>query len=57
MYLAQEIAAAKLKEIAVMFGLKSVGSIATTIKKLKTLLEKDKELSYTVKKIISEYYS
>jgi len=55
MYLAQEIAAAKLKEIAAMFGLKSVGSIATTIKKLKSLLEKDKELSSTVKKIISEY--
>jgi REP element-mobilizing transposase RayT len=43
MYLAREIAAAKLKEIAVMFGLKSVGSIATTIKKLNALLEKDKE--------------
>ena len=41
MYLAQEIAAAKLKEIAQLFGLKSVGSIPTSIKKLKCLLDKE----------------
>ena len=57
MYLAQEIAAAKLKEIAELFGLKSVGSIPTTIKKLKCLLDKDEVLSNTINKMISEYDS
>ena len=57
MYLAQEIARAKLKEIAEIFGLKSVGSIPTTIKKLKGLLDKDEVLLNIVEKMISEYDS
>ena len=57
MYLAQEMAAAKLKEIAEQFGLKSIGSIPTTIKKLKCLLAKDEVLSKTINKMISEYDS
>ena len=57
MYLAQEIAAAKLKEIAELFGLKSVGSIPTAIKKLKCLLDKDEVLSNTINKMINEYDS
>ena len=54
MYLAQEIGAAKLKEIAEMFGLKNVGSIPTTIKNLKHLLDEDKLLSQIIDEIISE---
>ncbi|WP_281400979.1 transposase [sulfur-oxidizing endosymbiont of Gigantopelta aegis] len=57
MYLAQEIATAKLKEIAEKFGLKSVGSIPTTIKKLKCLLDKDKVLLNIIEEINDEYDS
>jgi REP element-mobilizing transposase RayT len=55
MYLAQEVGAAKLKEIAVMFGLKSVGSIPTTINKLKQQIHEDKALSQAIKDITNEY--
>jgi len=55
MYLSQEIGSAKLTEIAQFFGLRSVGSIPTTIKKLKDLLEEDKSLSKIIDKMISEY--
>ena len=54
MYLAQEVATAKLKEIAEIFGLKSVGSIPTTIKKLKDLLDKDEALLNIVERMIAE---
>jgi len=57
MYLAQELAAAKLKEIAELFGLKSIGSIPMTINKLKCFLDEDNELLKSIDKMISEYDS
>jgi len=45
MHLSQELADAKLVEIAREFGLSKTGSIPTTIKKLKALIENDTKLS------------
>jgi len=57
MYLAQELTAAKLKEIAEIFGLKSIESIPTTINKLKCLLNEDNDLLKSIDKMIAEYDS
>ena len=55
MYLAQECCAATLKDIAMAFGLKRSGSIPTTIKKLKLIMESDKALSGLVDNIRRQY--
>ena len=52
-----KVTAATLKEIASLFGLKTIGSIPTTIKKLKLLLEDDEALLQWINKITSEYCS
>jgi len=52
--LAEEVGTAKLKEIAQLFRIKNIGSISTTIKKLKDLLEEDKILVQRIEKIINE---
>jgi len=57
MYLSQHISGAKLKEIAGEFGLQSIGSIPTTINKLKCLLNDDKTLLTAIEKMISKYDS
>jgi REP element-mobilizing transposase RayT len=44
MYLCQEVGGCRLVEIASYFGLKRTGSIPTTIKKLKQLMNQDKTL-------------
>ena len=55
MYLSQEITGATLNEIAPLFGLKTIASIATTIKKLKLLLEEDEVLAHRMNQITSGY--
>lgn len=55
MTLAQECAGWKLVDIAAALGLKRTGSIPTTIKKLKDLLEQDRSLSRKVERIKSRY--
>ena len=49
MYLCQEVGDYRLVNIAKCFGLKRTGSIPTTLKKLKTLMEGDRGLSRKVK--------
>ncbi len=49
MYLCQEVGDYRLVNIAKCFGLKRTGSIPTTLKKLKTLMEADQGLSRKVK--------
>ncbi len=55
MYLSQEIGSKKLTVIANAFGLKRTGSIPTTVKKLRVLLEKDSKLLRKVEGIKRQY--
>jgi chromosomal replication initiation ATPase DnaA len=55
MYISRDYAGIALKEIASHFNLKRTGSIPTTIRKLGTLMEEDKELLRKVKKMKSQY--
>jgi len=55
MYLSQNCGGHKLKEIASAFGLKRTGSIPTTIKKLRVLMEEDARLLRKIEKIKSQY--
>ncbi|MFK5986623.1 MAG: hypothetical protein QM479_14535 [Pseudomonadota bacterium] len=57
MYLSQELGAATLNEIAPLFGLKTMGSIPTTIKKLKFILDEDEALLQRINQITAGYYS
>ncbi|MCP4127152.1 MAG: hypothetical protein GY753_08835 [Gammaproteobacteria bacterium] len=56
MYLAQEICGLKLQEIADFLGLKRVGSIPTTVSKLKQRIANEPGLAGDVDRIKSEYY-
>ncbi len=55
MYLSQEIGSKKLTVIANAFGLKRTGSIPTTVKKLRVLLEDDSKLLGMVESIRRGY--
>lgn len=54
-YLAQQCGGAKIKDIALAFGLKRAGSVSTIIKKLKNLMNEDVKLQKKIKRIKSEY--
>lgn len=54
MHLCQELGGQRLADIARAFGLKRTGSIPTTIKKLKELLESDQQLARKVNRIKRE---
>ncbi len=55
MYLSQECGGYLLKDIADGFGLKRTGSIPTTIKKLRVLMDEDKKLARKVSFIKRQY--
>lgn len=55
MHLAQETCGLKLREIADFFGLSRIGSIPTSIAKLKVRMAADAELTRKVKRIKGEY--
>jgi len=55
MYMAQQYGGLKLKEIADEFELKRTGSIPTTIKKLRVVLEGDRNLLRKFNRIKSQY--
>jgi len=55
MYLGQACCGLLLKEIAESLGLKKIGSISTTIKKLQVMMSKDRELARKVLAIKCQY--
>jgi len=55
MYLSQECSGALLTEIASGFGLKRAGSVPTTIKKLRVLMDEDARLAGKIMKIRRQY--
>jgi len=55
MYVAQQYSGLKLKEIAEAFGLKRTGSISTTIKKLREVLDSDKKLLRKINRVKRQY--
>lgn len=54
MYLCQHVWGYRLVDIASEFGLKRIGSIPTTIKKLKDLMKSDKELCSVVRRLYGD---
>ena len=55
MYLCQEVGSLRLKDIAEGFGLKDIGSIPATIKKLKIRIEGDPGVGRKVERLKHEY--